>query len=225
MISKVKVGIYAIFCILSILWVIVFMYIFKNANRKVRIIWAKAQKFFLGYKVELIGEFSKEADMIIINHQSMVDIVVIEELHPRNICWLAKKEIDDTPIIGQIIKIPKMIAVDRKNPRDLVRIVKEAKDRIENKRVLAIFPEGTRGKTKELLPFQSGAKMIADKLDLKVQPVVLIGARDIVNSHDLEVNFGKKLKVICLDLIDRSDKDWLEKARENMQKVIDENIK
>lgn len=222
--SKIKALFFSIYCILCLALVTIGMWIFKKDTKKmmrVRRIWAKSQRWFLGYKIKLLKEFDPNANMVIMNHQSMVDIMVLEEIYPKNLCWIAKKEIKQLPFIGHIIDIPKMIYIDRKNSRDLIRVLKETKDRIENNRVIAIFPEGTRRKEGKLLPFQPGAKAIADKLDLKVQPVVIIGAHDIINSHDFEVNSGEIL-IIPLPIIDRSNPNWLEIAKENMQKVMDE---
>ena len=220
--EKIRAVIYALFFLLSVVVVVIFMAAKNSSHRKFRRIWGKAQDGFLRNEIEIIGEFSSQANMIIMNHQSILDIIVIEDKHPANICWIAKKEIAAMPIIGKIITLPKMISVDRQNPRDLVRVVREAEERIEDGRVIAMFPEGTRRNGKELLEFQKGAKIIAEKLNLKVQPIVLIGTKEILNSHDFAVNRGKT-KIICLDLVDLSDNNWLENTRAKMQKVIDEN--
>lgn len=197
------------------------MALFNKSHRAVRRIWAKSQRFFLRYGIDMVGEFDQSAQLIIINHQSMLDIIVLEELHPGNLCWLTKKEINDLPIIGQIVKVPKMISVDRKNPRDLVRIINESKDRIADGRVLAMFPEGTRSQNGDMLKFQSGAKIIASKLNLKVQPIVLIGTGNIINSKEFKVRKGV-VKIVCLDLVDTSNINWLEYTRDLMQKTIEQ---
>ena len=64
----------------------------------------------------------------------MLDIVVLEEIYPKNLCWIAKKEIADLPVIGQIIHIPQMISVERENKRSLIKLVKDAQDRVEKGR-------------------------------------------------------------------------------------------
>ena len=56
--------------------------------------------------------------------------------------------------------------------------------------MLAIFPEGTRSHSKELLPFKGGAKIIADKLNLKIQPVVIMGS-DIMDVKKFSFKNGK----------------------------------
>ena len=159
--------------------------------------------------------------MILMNHQSMLDIVILEETYPGNLCWIAKKEIGQIPIIGQILKLPKMIAVDRESKHSLVKLVKEAEDRVNNGRVLAIFPEGTRSQTDKLLPFKGGAKIIADRLNLKIQPIVIVGS-DIMNVKKFSFKNGE-IKIICLDLVDTSDKNWLENTRAKMQETLDKH--
>lgn len=195
------------------------MWLFKNNIRTIRRIWARTQRFFGFYSIKIEGEFSQDANMIIMNHQSMLDIVVLEEVHPKNLCWIAKKEIGEIPVIGKILSLPKMIAVDRESRHSLVKLVKEAQDRINNGRVLAIFPEGTRSQTDTLLPFKGGAKIMVDRLNLKVQPIVIVGS-DIMDVKKFIFKNGE-IKIICLDIVDTSDKNWLEIMREKMQKVLD----
>ena len=208
---------------ISVFFVVLFMWLFNSKNRAIRKFWGRSQRFFGGYKLEVIGKFSDEANILLINHQSMLDIIVLEEIHPKNICWIAKAQIGKIPIIGKILILPKMIAVERENKHSLIKLLSEAKDRVENGRVLAIFPEGTRSQTKELLPFKGGAKLLVEKLNLKVQPIVIVGS-DAMKVK--EFSFKKAdIKLFCLDLVDTSKQNWLEATRESMQKVLDENRK
>lgn len=222
--ARIRAFFYAIWFLLSVVWVVVAMSLSKKTQCKSRRIWAKAQRFFIRYEIEVEGEFDPQAQMVIMNHQSILDIVVLEEIYPANICWIAKKQIADLPVIGKIITLPKMIQVDRENPRDLVRIVREVKERVSEGRVIAMFPEGTRRRGDKLLKFQSGAKAIVSKLGLKVQPVVLVGTKEILNSHEFTLKKGD-IKIVCLDPIDTSDPNWLENARELMQNTLDQNTK
>ena len=118
------------------------------------------------------------------------------------------------------MKKPKFLCIDRKNPRDLVRILKEAKQRLDEGRVLAIFPEGTRSKTQKLLKFQSGAKILTEKLKLKVQPILIVDSAKILDTKNFTASSGI-LKIICMNLIDTDDEKWLENTRKNMQKILD----
>ncbi len=221
--SKIRALFFAIEFVISVILVVFFMWLFNDKNRAIRKFWGRSQRFFGGYKLEVIGDFSDEANILLINHQSMLDIIVIEELHPKNVCWIAKAQIGKIPIIGKILSLPKMIAVERENKHSLIKLLSEAKDRVENGRVLAIFPEGTRSQTNKLLPFKGGAKLLVEKLNLKVQPIVIVGS-DAMKVK--EFSFKKAdIKLFCLDLVDTSKDNWLETTRESMQKVLDENRK
>lgn len=221
--SKIRALFFAIEFVISVILVVFFMWLFNDKNRAIRKFWGRSQRFFGGYKLEVIGNFSDEANILLINHQSMLDIIVIEELHPKNVCWIAKAQIGKIPIIGKILSLPKMIAVERENKHSLIKLLSEAKDRVENGRILAIFPEGTRSQTNKLLPFKGGAKMLVEKLNLKVQPIVIVGS-DAMKVK--EFSFKKAdIKLFCLDLVDTSKENWLEATRESMQKVLDENRK
>ncbi|MGP1359120.1 lysophospholipid acyltransferase family protein [Campylobacter sp.] len=219
--SKIRALFFSITFVLSVILVVFFMWLFNSKNRTIRKFWGRTQRFFGGYKLEVIGDFKDEANILLINHQSMLDIIVLEEVHPKNLCWIAKAQIGKIPIIGKILSIPKMIAVERENKHSLIKLLKEAKDRVENGRVLAIFPEGTRSQTNKLLPFKGGAKMLVEKLNLKVQPIVIIGS-DALKVK--EFSFKKAdIRIFCLDLVDTSKENWLEVTRENMQNVLDKN--
>jgi 1-acyl-sn-glycerol-3-phosphate acyltransferase len=198
------------------------MYIFRNKTYKIRQTWARMQKILIGFDIVQFGEPNLEAKLILVNHQSLLDITSLEAIYPRDLCWVAKKEIRDIPLFGHILQAPKMIVIDRKDRRSLVKLLKESKKRISEGRVVAIFPEGTRGRGEKILKFQGGAKFLAEKLDLKVQPVVVANTRAIFDSQNFKAKSGTVV-VKYLDLIDpKEEKDWYEKTRENMQKALDE---
>ncbi len=222
MLSRIKAIIIMIQFVITIFVTIVLMYMFKNHIHKIRQTWAKMQTFLINFKIIKKGEANEEAKLILVNHQSLLDIVSLEAIYPKDLCWIAKKEIRDIPLFGHILKAPKMIVIDRKDRRSLVKMVKVAKERLKDGRVIAIFPEGTRGRGKKLLKFQSGAKYLAEKLDLKVQPIVVLNTRNILDSQNFRAHSGEVI-VKYLDLVDpKEDKNWYEKVRENMQKILDE---
>jgi len=218
--NKFITGIYFIYCVVTILLVILAMKINVKNNREQRRTWAKFQRYFIEYKITQIGEFA-EADMIVINHRSMLDIIILEEFHPANLAWIAKKEIGEIKVLGAILRLPKMIAVDRSNPRSIVALVKDVKDRLKDGRVIAIFPEGTRGKGEKLLKFHDGAKILAEKLNLRVQPIVLKNTLDHYDVKNFSVKSGE-IKMQCLDVITPNSPDWYENLRSSMQKAYDE---
>ena len=221
--NKIKSWLYAIEITISVIIVVLIFFIAPSSNLWIRRKWTKMQRWLIGYKIDVIGSPDPRANMIIANHQSMLDIMALEEIHPANICWIAKKEIEDLPFFGNIIRVPKMISIDRKDPRSLPKIIKLAKERVSQGRVIAIFPEGTRSNGDKILKFKSGANIIANKLNLVVQPVLIIGSRKIIDSKSISVNSGT-VKIIYMDIVNTSDENWLENTREKMQTLLEHNL-
>ncbi|WP_044416504.1 lysophospholipid acyltransferase family protein [Halarcobacter anaerophilus] len=199
--------------------VIVLMYTFRNHTHKVIKGWMKIQMFLLGIKLEQEGKLDTTCDMVVLNHQSLLDIIVMEYIHPRNLAWIAKKEITDLVFFGHIIKAPRMISVDREDKAGIIALLKDCKDRLSKGRPIAMFPEGTRSTGKKMLKFKPGAKMIANKFNLRVQPAIIINTRNILDSKNLKQTPGR-VKVIYLDPVQADKKsDWFEKLEEDMNAV------
>jgi 1-acyl-sn-glycerol-3-phosphate acyltransferase len=204
--------------------VIALMYIFRRYESNIRKKWYALQLKFLGIKLETHGTQDESCDMLISNHQSLLDIIIVDYLTSRNLAWVAKQEIADMFFFGHIAKAPRMICIDRENKNGLVKLLKEAKDRLSKGRAVAIFPEGTRSSGKEILPFKAGAKMVANKYGLRVQPVVLVKSRDILDSLTLETTPGV-VKVIYLDPITADKKsNWYEELEVKMREILEREL-
>lgn len=224
MIAKIKGFFLIIEFVITILIVIVFLYLFPKKSHKIRQTWAKMQTYIMGFRIKQIGTPDCEAKLLLMNHQSVVDIIALEAIYPKDECWVAKKEIGDIPIFGHILKAPKMIAIDRNDKRSMVKIIKTSKERIKEGRVISMFPEGTRSDGTKLLKFQSGAKILAEKLNLKVQPIVIVNSRYIFDSKKLTANAGE-MSVIYLDSINpKDDKNWFENMKKEMQKRLEDEL-
>ncbi len=210
---------------ITVLITIATMYLFKNHIHKIIKIWMKMQIKILGIKIKIIGEKDETCDLILINHKSLLDIIIIEHLHNRHIAWVAKKEITNLFLFGHVIKASKMISIDRQNKSGLISLLKDSKNRLDLGRPIAMFPEGTRSYTNKLLSFKAGAKILANKYELKVQPVIILNTQNIINSKTLEVRSGI-VKIIYLESLTASKKTkWFEEMESNMNKIYDDEIK
>ena len=159
-----------------------------------------------------------------LNHQSLLDILIFDEFHPGDIKWVAKQELGKVPLLGAGFRSGACILIDRSNPREIVHIIKQTSEFTKAGGAVAIFPEGTRGSGKKLLKFQSGAQIIANKLGLKVQPVLIIGSKEIIDSKKLSFNKGVVKVVFLPSFVASEGSEWLAKIRENMQKILDEKL-
>lgn len=222
--SKIK-GIYALIqFIITVFGTVVLMYMFRKKHRMVRQKWARLERFLINYNINVKGEIDKEAQLVVVNHQSVLDIVVLEELYPKDLCWVAKKEIENIPFFGHVIKAPHMISVVRSDKRALVKLLKDVKDRLARGRVIAIFPEGTRSNGNRLLKFQQGTKFIAEKLNLKILPVVITGSINVFDSKKLEA-YGKDITVNFLPSVTpQADTSWYKDLHVSMEKVLKDEL-
>jgi len=182
--------------------------------------------FFLGIRVKVVGKADPSAKMFVINHQSLVDIMVTEMVTPNvDFAWVAKKELFKMPFFGLSLRKTDMISLDREDRRGIVSLLKESKKRVDSGRVISIFPEGTRSKNKKIIPFKKGAKIIADKYALKVQPLVLVNCGNLFDTGRYEHRVGE-VKAIFLDPIEAtSEEEWLKSLRTKMQEIYNDELK
>ena len=171
------------------------------------------------------GKEDPDAQMFLVNHQSDLDICVLETITNKDITWVAKKALFEVPFFGLAMSMPEDIEVERESKTSLIKLLRAAKDRLKKKRVITMFPEGTRSRGNKMLPFKSGAKVIADQYKLKVQPIVLI---ETAKCYDIKRFYyvPRNIKVIFLESFtaDKNDADWLKNLREKMQKVYDNEL-
>ena len=223
--SKIRAIFTIIQMAITITITIILMYAFNSKNRSIRKVWGALQMKLLGIDLEIKGAEDPNATMQVMNHQSVLDIVIFEYLHSKDIAWVAKKEIADIPWFGHILKAPKMIIIERESKSSLIKLIKESKEKLDEGRPLAIFPEGTRTDGQKLRKFKAGAQIIAEKNNLTVQPVIIIGTRHILDSQNILQNSGT-VKIIYLPSVQAVRKtDWYSKMEEDMAKVLEEELK
>ena len=199
------------------------MMIFKKRKGIIIHYINKITLFMIGGKVTQSGEMDLSADMYIMNHQGIIDIVALEALQNNHLRWVAKKELFDAPWFGNLLRYGEMISLDRGNKSALVKLMKDVKaSKDELDRCVAIFPEGTRAKGQKLLPFKQGTKIIANKLGLKVQPIIITGSKNVLNEHDRTGHNGT-VHYTFLPTIDvnNASQSWFEDLQQTMQEGID----
>ncbi|RXK04686.1 lysophospholipid acyltransferase family protein [Halarcobacter bivalviorum] len=225
MLSRIRGLIVLIQFSITVAIVVVAMYLFRNKTHEIIKVWMKIQIFLLGIKLEIEGSVDESCDMVVMNHQSLLDIIIMEHIHAKNLAWVAKKEITDLFFFGHIIKAPRMISIDRDNKAGIIHLLKEAKDRLSKGRPIAMFPEGTRSNGEEMLDFKPGAQMIANKLKLKIQPAIILNTRNILDSKSLKQKPGV-VKVIFLKPVQaEKGTTWFEDLEQHMKEVFKEESK
>lgn len=218
--SKIRGILTLIQFVITVSITIILMYLFNQHHHKIRKVWTKLQIKLLGINLEVQGNIDDSCDMVMMNHQALLDIVVMEHLHPRNLAWVGKKEISDLFFFGHIMKAPKMISINREDKTGIVTLLKEGKERLDAGRPIAMFPEGTRSDGKRIAHFKSGARILADKYNLKVQPAVLLHTRQVLDSKTLRATPGV-VKVIFLEpIVASKESDWFVQTENQMKEVF-----
>jgi 1-acyl-sn-glycerol-3-phosphate acyltransferase len=121
------------------------------------------------------------------NHASYLDGILLTAALPGRFTFLVQHGAADWPYIGWVIKRMGVSFVNRGSVRAAALATRQLIERIQAGESFAIFPEGTFRAAKALLPFQSGAFMIAARAGVPVVPVVLSGSRPM---------YGEKQKLL-----------------------------
>ena len=110
------------------------------------------------------------------NHLSMFDIPLLFRHLPLHGRFLSKKEVFRIPLVGQAMRTIGIIEIDRQAGGSSRQAINDGvKIAAERGYSLLVFPEGTRSRSGELLPFKKGAFRIAIDTGLPLLPVVIEG--------------------------------------------------
>jgi 1-acyl-sn-glycerol-3-phosphate acyltransferase len=150
-----------------------------GGNRAERVMgwWGRAFLRAGGWKlrVEGGGNLPSDGAVLVANHQSIVDIPMLLSAFPRPVAFLAKRELGEIPLFGKAMAAAGNLFVDREDPRDAVRMLREAGARLRDGRLVVVFPEGTRSGDRSIGEFRPGAFYLAQKSGAPVVPVYLDG--------------------------------------------------
>ena len=144
------------------------------------------------------------------NHESNVDPpVLFDALHPR-MHILYKHEIDRIPILARAFRLGGFIPIDRRNKESALRSIEAGAASIRSGNSFLIFPEGTRSRTTDLLPFKKGGFIMAIKAQAPIVPVAVTGARDAMRKGSakirpvtVSIRVGRPIETAGLDVEDR----------------------
>ncbi len=204
------------------LMILIFPFVRKPWAQKISA-WFIRRSIFMPIHVK--GDEDPDTQMFVLNHQSDIDIGIMETITRRDLAWVAKKELFDVPFYGLLLKLPNDIPVERESKTSLIKLLKDAKDRLDDGRVITIFPEGTRASGGRMLPFKAGPKLLAEKYTLRVQPVVLIHTSDYFNIKQKHYAPGT-VTALYLDAfsVSKADEGWYERLQSHMQKAYDDEL-
>jgi 1-acyl-sn-glycerol-3-phosphate acyltransferase len=192
--------------------------------------WARTILAFSGISVRLLHEERLERGrsfVVIANHESFADILVLLARLPIQVRFLAKRGVFRVPILGWSIRAAGFVPVDRGDRARSLATVEAALARLEKGRSLVVFPEETRTRTGELLPFKKGAALLALRSELPILPLGIAGTRRILprggwhmTPGRVAVSVGEPIEVAGQSVKERGDVTLL--AREAVARLREE---
>lgn len=121
-----------------------------------------------------------KAYVMVLNHQSMVDILSIYNL-PLVFKWVSKREVYRIPIVGRLLWMHGDIVINRASAKEAMQLVHtKGMEWLKKGATVSIFPEGTRSKDGEIHNFKAGAFILAKDAGVPILPVVLDGTSSLV---------------------------------------------
>lgn len=140
--------------------------------------------------------------LIIANHQSFLDIMMILMLHPK-IIIMTNNWVWNSPIFGRVIRFADFYPSDKGAENS----VEHLQGLVDEGYSIMIFPEGTRSRTGKIGRFKKGAFYLAEQLNLDLLPIVFHGTGDCIRKNDFLVH-GTTVTMKFLDRIPPNDLSW-----------------
>lgn len=206
-------------------------YTFEFRYGKVRkMVLRVLRRFHVDFKVDGFNNFSdlNQKCLIVSNHHSDADPLIMVALHEKPITFISKKEAFDFPIVGNALRALGAFSLDRDNLMNQITqirdIVAHLKD--ENQPNLLVYIEGTRNRHPEdgCLQFHAGTLKISKMANVPVVPVAIYGTSRILSSksylrkYPTFVEYMPKIEYYNYENFDTN----LEAA--NLRKQIDKHL-
>ena len=155
--------------------------------------WARTILFVTGVRLRVLSAERLRAagsSVVVANHASMADILVLFAGLPVQIRFMAKRSVFHVPFLGWGIAAAGFVPVDRGDSRRGNEAMDAALERLRGGRSIVVFPEETRSPDGSLLPFKKGAARLAIRAGLPLVPVAITGSSHVLRRGSLRSHPG-----------------------------------
>ena len=126
--------------------------------------------------------------VVVSNHESFADIPLLSQL-PWEMKWMGKREMFGLPVAGWMMWAVGDIPIRRGvGGRAVLDAMARCREALGRRVSVMIFPEGTRSRTPEMLPFKDGAFRLAIETGTPILPLAVAGTRSALPKHDWRFN-------------------------------------
>ncbi len=185
---------------------------------------------FSGIKRKVIGVENidpKATYVMVLNHNSMADIITVYNL-PLVFKWVSKREVYRIPIIGRLLLAHGDIVINRASTKEAMNLVHtKGKEWLKKGASVAIFPEGTRSKDREIHNFKAGAFILAKDAGVPILPIVMDNT-DKMMRKGFFMNWSNRITIKVLppisaeEVSERSVKEVMAEVHDKMVDTLAE---
>ena len=193
--------------------------VLKSLGVKLRVIYKHRKN---------INALEREKGIIFVcNHQSNLDIPVIVSALHIDVGFVAKKEMKSWPFFNIWMKRSKCVFLNRENPREGIKDIKEAVKVVKDGYPIVIFPEGERTLDGEILRFKKGSFKLATETNGIIVPLTLKGTFDIQKRGEWKMKRNQLVTIIVGEpiYVDSLSNDEIKELSTKVREVIEENYK
>ena len=206
-------------------WVIATMLPVRGNERRARRtlgFLCRAALFLAGLKPrvsgrEFLAEAAQQAEegkplVVVSNHASYLDILVVAAVSPSPICFVSKSEATAWPVVGTFIRKCGYLTVSREDTLHAAADSQGIARKLQSGETVHVFPEGTFTPQNGLRPFQMGAFKSAVANGCPVLPLTLIGTRNVLRDGYWLPRLCK-VRVVASPVIRPTGNSWSDMVR------------
>ena len=159
------------------------------------------------------------------NHESQMDPPILVAALPVPAVYIAKKELKYVPFIGWAGWAAGVIFIDRGDRDRAIRSIHDAAQQIRGGKNVVIFPEGTRSRAGQMLPFKKGGFALAQDAGVPIIPMATVGGFHVLSSGSLRIRPGRYTLLMGKPIhpSDHPDRDSLMKeVRQRIEALVAE---
>jgi putative phosphoserine phosphatase/1-acylglycerol-3-phosphate O-acyltransferase len=193
-------------------------------------LFGRAAGQFSNIKIDIIGRehTTHRPAVFFINHQStLIDALVASNVVQRGFTVVAKAEVKQIPVLGQLLRFADVAFVDRSNTSRAISAMQPAVDKLRNGVSIIMSPEGTRSLSPRIGAFKKGGFHLARDAGVPIVPIVIRNAGEIMWRNAKVAQEGT-IEVVVHEPVPTADwtkadlDDWVTRLRQLYVDTLDD---